>query len=71
MTPPPFLIGVHGTRGRLWACIAQSNVEPAVAETRFGAYLRPFRSEADARAALEAAQCDSIAAEVRKRKRRG
>lgn len=71
--PPTFLIGQHPTRGRLWAAIAEAHhTEPAVAETRFGGYVRPFQTEDDARTALELAGAENIEIERRpKRGRRG
>lgn len=69
VAPPTFLVGQHPTRGRLWAAIAEAHhTEPAVAETRFGGYVRPFQSEAAARAALEAAGAENIDTERRPRR---
>jgi hypothetical protein len=71
MQPPRFLIGRHPERGLMWAAI-DCNVnylEPRITETRFAAYLAPFRSEDDARDALIAAGAEHIEAEVRKKRR--
>lgn len=73
MSPPPFLIGHHPRRGLLWASIdtTSHHLEGQVAERRFAAYLAPYRSEEDARAALIAAGAGNIEAEQRRGKRRG
>lgn len=72
MQPARFLVGRHPQRGTLWASIDTENhhLEGHVTERRFGAYLAPYRSEDDARAALIAAGAVNIEAEDR-RKRRG
>ena len=57
MTPPTFLTARHSERGVLWAAV-DPNVRflvPEIAERRFGAHLRPYPNEHDARAALIAA----------------
>ena len=74
MNAPRFLTG-RCPSGLLWAAI-DANVnylQPRIAESRFAAYLAPYRSEEAARAALieACADPDSISAEERKRARRG
>jgi len=53
------LTAPHPERGLLWAAVDPSvhHIEGRVAELRFGARLAPFRSRADAEAALKAAGC--------------
>ena len=72
MNPPKFLTGRHPTRGLLWAAIDPTArfAEAAVAERRFGAYLKPFPDEASAQAALLAAGAKWIEVEVRDRRAR-
>jgi len=72
MPPSRFLVARHPTRGRLWACIGElHHGTPGVGETRFGAYLKPFPTEDEARAALSLAGAEGIEAEIRpKRKSR-
>lgn len=71
MQPPSFLIGHHPRRGQLWAAIDGNArfTKADVAERRFGAYLAPFTTEEDARAALIAAGAQHV--ENEKRKTRG
>ncbi len=74
MQPPSFLVGHHPERGPLWAAIDGNArfLKAEIAERRFAAYLAPFTSEEDARAALTAAGAQHIEAEQRARgKRRG
>lgn len=49
----------HPERGLLWAAVDPSvhHIEGRVSDMRFGARPAPFKSRADARAALEAAGC--------------
>jgi hypothetical protein len=70
MQPPRFLIGRHPQRGLLWTAIDPNvnYLEPRITETRFAAYLAPFRSEDEARVALIAAGAAHIEAEARKRR---
>jgi hypothetical protein len=51
------LTAAHPKLGTLWACVDPSvhHIEGAVRESRFAARLAPFRSEADAKAALSEA----------------
>lgn len=53
------LTGSHPERGLLWAAVDPSvhHIEGAVRESRFGAPLAPFKTCADAEAALLAAGC--------------
>lgn len=53
------LTASHPERGLLWASFDGSvhHIVGRVAETRFGARLAPFKSHAEAIAALEAAGC--------------
>lgn len=69
MQPPRFLIGLLPSGEQRWAAIDPNahHLEAEVAERRFGAYLKPFRSEDEARAALNAAGAEEIALEPRKR----
>ncbi|HZG10155.1 MAG TPA: hypothetical protein VEZ70_14360 [Allosphingosinicella sp.] len=57
MSAPFFIEAPHPTRLRLVACVdeAATYVSAQVCEFKFSATLAPFKSEADARAALEAA----------------
>lgn len=73
MQAPGFLIGQHPRRGELWAAIDPSArfLKAEIAERRFSAYLAPFASEDDARAALVAAGAQHIKAEQRTRGKRG
>lgn len=73
MTPPKFLTGRHPQRGLLWASVdvQMHHIDSAIGETRFASYLKPFPSEKAARQALIAAGADNIAAEERKRGKRG
>lgn len=69
MRPPLYLVGQHPDRGALWAAV-EPNVRFAKAEVsdrRWGAYLTPFKSEVDARAALVAAGARVIEPETRRR----
>ena len=70
MQPPHFLIGKLPSGEQCWAAIDPTAryTEHAIAERRFGAYLRPFTTEEDARAALIAAGAQAIEVEVRKRR---
>lgn len=53
------LTAEHPERGMLWAAVDQSvhHIEGRVSDMRFGARLAPFKSYAEAEAALEAAGC--------------
>jgi len=57
--PDKFVTATHPALGTLWACVEPTAVYPVgkVAERRFAAFLTPFRSRADAEAALAAAGC--------------
>jgi hypothetical protein len=67
-----FLTGIGADGQTRWAGIDElaHHLEGRVCDTRFGAYCAPFRSEGDAKAALEFAGCNSIAAEAPRRGRR-
>jgi hypothetical protein len=54
-----FLTAEHPTRGTLWAAFdgAAHHLQGRVAERRFPAFLSPFKSEQDARAALVSEGC--------------
>jgi hypothetical protein len=71
--PPKFLTSQHPKRGLLWASIdtAAHHIDPCVAETRFGGYLKPFPSEDAARQALQAAGATNIQVEPDRKRRRG
>ncbi len=74
MQAPQFLIAEHPTRGQLWAAVDGNArfLKAEIAPTRFSAYLAPFTTEEDARAALTAAGALRIEAEPRARgKQRG
>lgn len=51
-----YITAKHPERGTLWAAVDPDchHLEGVVAEMRFSAFLRPFRSDDDARAALTA-----------------
>ena len=71
MQPPHFFTGKLPEGALLWAAV-DANVnylEPRTAETRFAAYLAPYRNEEAARQALLAAGVDpaTIALEQRRR----
>ncbi|QIK77976.1 hypothetical protein G7077_02660 [Sphingomonas piscis] len=53
----PYITATHPQRGTLWAAVDPDarNLEGRVEDLRFGAYLAPFKSAADAEAALRAA----------------
>jgi hypothetical protein len=70
MQPPAFLIGHHPQRGELWASIDGKVrfLKGEIADRRCSAYLAPFQSEDDARAALAAAGARYVEAEQRKRR---
>lgn len=53
----PYIKAIHPQRGTLWAAVDPHarNLEGRVEDLRFGAYLAPFKSAADAEAALPAA----------------
>jgi hypothetical protein len=72
MEPPRFLIGYLPDGQRRWASIdPQARFTGSeVGETRFGAYVRPFPTEAEACCALTAAGAVNIEIEVRKRRGR-
>ena len=57
--PDKFVTATHPELGTMWACVEPTAVYPVgqVAERRFAAFLTPFRSRADAVAALRAAGC--------------
>jgi hypothetical protein len=68
MQPATFLIAHHPQRGLLWASVDATarHTGSEIAETRFGAYLKPYSCEDAARAALTAAGGDQIVVEERK-----
>lgn len=70
MRPPLYLVGQHPDRGALWAAVEPSVrfAKAEVAERRFGAYLAPFHTEAEARAALVAAGASLIGLDAGRRK---
>jgi hypothetical protein len=67
-----FLTGRRPDGALLWACVDPdcSGRDPEIGERRFSAYVRPFTSEDDARAALVAAGAGTIELEQRPSKRR-
>lgn len=71
MLPPRFLIGRGKDGSELWASIDPDahHLEAAIAERRFGAYLRPFRDEQSARDALIAAGAALIEPEAGPKRR--
>jgi hypothetical protein len=70
-----FLTASHHERGLLWASYDPDALSsaPAVCDRRFGSYLAPHASEAEARQALLEAGCDprTIAPEPERRGKRG
>lgn len=52
-----YIVGDHDERGRLYAAFdpLAHHVEPGVRDSRFSAFLAPYRSREDAEAALIAA----------------
>ncbi len=68
-----FLIARHPELGTLWAAIDPHahHAESAIGETRFAAYLKPFRSEDVASAALTAAGAQHFVPEQRSRGKHG
>ncbi len=66
MQPPSFLIGQHPKRGALWAAIDRNArfTKAEIAERLFAAYLAPFSTEDEARAALAAAGAQIIEPEA-------
>lgn len=57
METPVFIIGHHPQRGPLWAAVDPNAkfVSGEIAGRRFTAYLAPFATEDEARAALKSA----------------
>lgn len=57
--PDKFVNAPHAERGMLWAAIDPNahHLQGRVAERRFSAFLAPFKSRAEAEAALLAAGC--------------